>query len=408
MPQEKFDVIIVGCGPAGSSCAQFLARGGAKVLMIDKAKFPRDKTCGDAISGKSSSILRELDLEKEIESRPHAKIFGVTLSFPNGSIVEIPIAKRRGQQGYGYCCRRMVFDNLMFEAAKKSASVVQQFQVTELIMEENKVVGVKGTDLANNKQKEFHAKVVVGADGALSIVAKKLGVDEVDPNHYVSATRVYYKNVKGVSDKIEIHFVEDIMPGYFWIFPLENGYANVGVGMLFSQIKKRSISLKDATFDIIKNNQRFKERFKDAQIAEDIRAWTLPLGSKHRKSAFAGAVLIGDAASLIDPFSGEGVGNALTSGKIAAETILEAIAANDFSEAFLQRYEDRLRDTLDKELQTSYKLQRLGTNRFLLNTIIGKAAKKEEVRNVIAHTLTEETPLKDLVSPISLLKMLLA
>src|SRR3989344_8172230 len=105
---KQYDVIIVGAGPAGSTASMFLAKKGIKVLLLDRASFPRDKTCGDAISGKSARVLKELGLDKDLEKKDHAKIYGVILSSPNGAIVEVPIPKHPdGTVRYGYCSRRM-------------------------------------------------------------------------------------------------------------------------------------------------------------------------------------------------------------------------------------------------------------------------------------------------------------
>ena len=407
MPSSKqYDVIIAGAGPAGSTCAMFLAKKGIKVLLLDRASFPRDKTCGDAISGKSARVLKELGLDKDLEKKDHAKIYGVILSSPNGSVVEVPIPKQAdGTARYGYCSRRMVYDNLLFENAKKAVDTIEKFNVTDIIMENDYVAGLKGTNLDTNEEMEFRAKIIVGADGAHSIIAKKLKVDEVDDSHYVSAIRAYYKGVEGMKGMIEIHFVEDLMPGYFWIFPLENGLANVGVGMLFKDMKKKKVSLKNSMFKAIENNSLFKERFRNAKLDGDVKGWTLPLGSKHRKLAFNGCVLLGDAASLIDPFTGEGVGNAMTSGQIASDVIAEAISQNNFSEQFFMKYEQRLWTKLDPELKTSYRLQRMGSSKLLLNFVMGKAAKKEKIREILSHTLVEEVPLKNIVNTFGLIKL---
>lgn len=407
--ENEFDAIVVGGGPAGSACAVFLARKGTKVLLVDKAVFPRDKVCGDAISGKSISVLRELGLEQEIEKRPHGKVNGVTLSSPNGSIVKIPIPKNYGRKGEGYCARREVFDNMLFETAikEKNVSGIQGFLATDLIIEENFVKGIKGTELKTKELKEFRAKLVVGADGSHSIVASKLGVNVVDNNHYVTAIRAYYDDVKDLDGTIEIHFVEELIPGYFWIFPLEDGKANVGAGMLFSDLKKRDIKLPESMFKTIQQNKLFKERFQGAKLIDQVRGWTLPLGSKHRKMAFNGAVLLGDAASLIDPFTGEGIGNALVSAKLASKVITQALEELNYSEEFLKQYEKMLWEELDTELQTSYKMQRLGKYKFILNLVIGKAAKKPKLRETLSHTLVSEKPFKEIVTPLGLLKMLL-
>src|SRR3989344_2550855 len=372
MKENEFEVIVVGAGPGGGTTAAFLAKNGARVLLLDKASFPRDKTCGDAIGRRCETIMKELGIPKEVEKVPHAKIYGVTFSAPNGKIAEIAVPKGRASD-YSYCARREVFDNIVFQFAKKQKNVetIEQFMVTDVLQEkigdENFVVGVKGTDLKTKKEMEFRAKVVVGADGALSVVARKLGLNEVDLPHHCVAVRAYYDGVEGLTDKIEIHFVESSMPGYFWIFPVEDGKANVGIGMLSNEITERGIKLQELMFKVIENEPMFRERFKNAKLVSDVKGWTLPLGSKERKSYGNGSVLVGDAASLIDPFSGEGVGNAMLAGKIASGVILDCLKSNDFSENALKEYHQQLWKELGPELKTSYRLQRLGKSKLLLN-----------------------------------------
>ncbi|MEM4255361.1 MAG: geranylgeranyl reductase family protein [Candidatus Norongarragalinales archaeon] len=405
---ENYDVIIVGGGPAGSTCATFLGQMAHKVLLLDKAKFPRDKTCGDAISGKSMGVLREMGLLQGVEAIDNEKIYGVTFSSPEGYVVEIPF---RTEENVGYCARRLVYDNLLFQHCKKFATVMEEFAVTDVVKEGDFVVGVKGISMKDKTPREFRAKVVVGADGATSIVANKLGLDKIDENHHCVAVRAYYKGVTGMTKNIELHFVQSIVPGYFWIFPLDNGLANVGAGLLTKDFKQKKINLKEWMLNEIKTNPLFKERFANAEQVSEVKAWNLPFGSKRRKNHGNGFVLIGDAASLIDPFTGEGIGNAMTSGKIAANTIHEAFSKNDFSEVTLFKYEKDLSAELDNELQKSYKLQKRGSwningNYWLLNYIVKKAATNKHARDMIAETLANETARKELTSPLVYLKIL--
>ena len=409
--KEEFDVIVVGAGPGGSSCASFLAKNKAKVLLLDKAVFPRDKTCGDAISGKSLGILRELGWDKEVEKLKHGKVFGVTFSAPNGTLVSIPFPKKakkgkyKTESGKGYAVRREIFDDFVFQKTKKIVSkTIEGFNVTDLIKEDNKIVGVKGTDL-KGKEMEFKAKIVVGADGANSVIAKKVGLNKIHFDHHITALRAYYKNISGLNDTIEIHFVNSLLPGYFWIFPLENGMANVGVGMVTKDIRNKKINLQQAMFDVIEKDPVFMKRFSKAKMVSPVKGWTLPLGSKKRKVFGDNFVLVGDAASLIDPFSGEGVGNAMTSGKLSSQVILKALQKNDFSEAFLKEYADNLWNELENELKTSYMLQRIGRIKFLLNFVLGKAASKKEIQEVISGMLANEEAKKDFVSPLFYLKL---
>ncbi|VVB73564.1 Digeranylgeranylglycerophospholipid reductase [uncultured archaeon] len=400
---NEYDVIIVGAGPAGSSCAMFLGREGNKVLLIDKAKFPRDKTCGDACSGKSVSVLRELGLLDEIETSAHGKIFGVIFSSPNGTVLEVPGKEAKAS---GFVCRREVLDNIIFKGAKKYVNTLEEFTVTDLLREGNQVVGVTGID-KSGKQQQFRAKIVAGADGAASVVAQKVGMFELDGAHHCTAVRGYYDGVTGMKEMIEIHFTKTVLPGYLWIFPYEDGTANVGVGMLTKDIKKYKINLKELMEKEIHENPIFKERFANAKPITDVKGWNLPLGSKIRKHiAGDGWVLLGDAASLIDPFSGEGMGNAMTSAKIAFRTISRSLRLGSYSEKILHEYEEELKRELKDEMAMSYNLQRLGKHQFMLNFVIGKAVKNAEMRDMISTMVVNEEAKKGFVSPLFYLKLL--
>ncbi|MBI5553749.1 MAG: geranylgeranyl reductase, partial [Candidatus Diapherotrites archaeon] len=146
---------------------------------------------------------------------------------------------------------------------------------------------------------------------------------------------------------------------------------------------------------------------KDAKLVSDIRVWTLPLASKRRKLYGNGFVLCGDAGSLIDPFSGEGVGNAMTSGYLAAQTIEKAFKTKDFSEKTLAEYDQALWDEIGDEIRTSHFLQRAGRIKPLLNFIVGKAAKKKEIADIISGMLGNEEAKKGFKSPLFYLRLFL-
>ncbi len=415
----SFDVIVCGAGPGGSTTAAYLGRLGRSVLLLDKAKFPRDKTCGDALSGKSMRVVRELGLVKEVEKLPHGSIRGVTFSSPNGALASVPFqsddANREG--GTGYCLRRMHTDNLFFQAAKNTQNVTvrEQFQVQEVIFEDGKAVGVKGIDLSSPSREEtaFRAKVIVGADGVNSAIARSCLGEKADlePAHSCDAVRVYYSGISGLTDQIEIHFVKSIMPGYFWIFPMEDGTSNVGLGLvskdLQERMKKEKTGLVQMLNHIIKEEPMFKERFANAKPLSPVTGWRLPFGSYRRQLAGEGWVLVGDAASLVDPFSGEGVGNATTAGRLAAQFIDEAIERNDLSRLSLGRYEAALWNELGAELATSYRMQQLGRHEWLLNLVIGKAATKPKVRELISASLASEHAKMKFDNPLTYVWLLL-
>ncbi|MHB8585500.1 MAG: NAD(P)/FAD-dependent oxidoreductase [Thermoplasmatota archaeon] len=411
--RPEFDLIVVGGGPGGAATAAFAAREGLNVLLLEKATFPRDKTCGDAISGKSASVLREMGLIDAVEAAPHSIAEGVRFTSPKREEVTIPFPKNVDPTGIknskmynyvtpGYVSRRLVFDDIVFQHAKaqKNVTTIENVEVKDLLMEEGRVTGVVAK-LAG-AEKRFTSKLVVGADGAMSVVAQKVGAFERDHDHWIGAFRVYYEGVTGMTKDIEIHFVEDLIPGYFWIFPLENGLANIGAGMIETDLQGRArrdgkkVQLKETTYKIMREHPLFKDRFANAkEVPGSFHGWLLPLGSKPRKIHGPGWMLVGDAAALIDPFSGEGIGNALVSGRFAAQTAAEAVLKNDYSAKTLAPYEARVRSELDRELQMSYKLQQLGRRRWLLNFVIHRAATKPEVRDIISSMLADREKKED-------------
>lgn len=408
----KFDVIIVGAGPGGSGTALHLKDTNLSIALIDKESFPRDKTCGDGVSGKGSKILKELGLFDKLFELPHGPGYGVWMSSPKG--VDIIIDSRTmnpNAKPHGAIVRRYDFDNFLFQNAKSLPNVktFEKTTVVDLIKEGDQYTGVK-MKLENGEIITANAKIIVGADGANSVVANKLGVAFRDPAHHVTAIRAYYDGVEGMREVIEIHFVEDVLPGYFWIFPLEGKKANVGIGMLDKDIRNKKVNLQKVMEKVINEHPKFKDRFKNAKMISPIKGWSLPLGSKRRKPYFNGVLLVGDAAGLIDPLTGEGIGNALLSSKLAAQTIKKAFEVNDFTEKTLSFYDELLKKELDPELKTMYRIQRLGSIKFLLNMFFDKATKKRELSELLTSTIVSEDTLqykKKLTDPIFLIKNLL-
>ncbi|MFH1587820.1 MAG: geranylgeranyl reductase family protein [Candidatus Diapherotrites archaeon] len=387
--KNSFDVIVVGSGPAGSSAAVFCSNKGFRVLLLDKEFFPRDKTCGDGISGKSVSLLKELGMNLSNEKVERSMIKSLTLSSPKGEIVKLILGERE-ETHVGFCCPRKSFDNLLYENAKKQENVtaLNGFTATDLLWEGKQIVGIKGITKEGIELK-FNAKIVVACDGANSVLRKKYGLFDSDKNNWIIALRAYYDDVE-ISDEnsIELHFIEGILPGYFWIFPVSKTKANVGLGIVESFVGKKNLKLKEEMLKAIEENPLFKERFKNAKIISEIKGWRLPIASRHRKNYGNGILFCGDAAGLIDPFTGEGIGNALLSGKIASVAVQNAFAVNDFSESTLTEFDELLwSKELRAELKKSTNLMNLSKYSFLLNYVIGKAAKNKAIADYLSESI---------------------
>lgn len=401
-----YDVIIVGGGPAGATAALYAKRLGLKSIIVDKAIFPRDKICGDALSGKSVRILNELNLIDEVEKLDGSVINRITFGSPNNKKFDVYLSgsETNNHITKGFVIPRKIFDNFLFQEAKNVTDVKEGFTVKDLLFENGFVTGISGENQSGETE-IIKAPVVLGCDGYNSIVARKLKLYEMDMENTSVAIRCYYEGVKGLSDQIELHFVKEVNPGYIWLFPAGDGKANIGIGLSKSDAKKEKRTLREILDEITKSDY-FKDRFSDAKQLEKPVGWNLPLGSIHRKNHGDGFMLLGDAAGLIDPFTGEGIGNAMVSGKYAMETIAKCKNNKDFSEKALSEYDTILWDEIGKELKTSTKLQQLARSRFLLNFVINRAARNEEVQNIISGMLSNEIPKDELSSPMFYFKIL--
>ena len=373
---KVFDAIVVGGGPAGSIASMYLKRAGKDVLLIDKAKFPRDKICGDAQGRKLARIMKELGIYDDYKLLPGQPIYGLRLSSPNGIQIDMDLIDRATGTP-GYIIRRIDIDNFLFRKAQSFG--VEAWEETELLD-----IAFEGGNIREllvkrqGKETRLKARLYIAADGANSVFARKLGLKN-PPEHFIVALRAYYKNVEGMKDLIEIHLLKDLLPGYFWIFPLPNKEANVGLGMVISEKNKRGVNLVDELKKAVAENPLFTERFKEAQLVDGIKAWNLPLASYRRKCHGPNYLLTGDAAGLIDPLSGEGVGTASISARLAAQIAVKALDSGQFTG--ISQYEQMLWEEIGQEIKASYRIQRLGHRfPFLLNKLMSKASKNQEFR----------------------------
>ena len=401
-----YDAIIVGAGPAGSSAAIYCNKLGLNTLLLDKSIFPRDKICGDALSGKSVKILEELDLLQDLDKLDGAIVNRIIFGNPNHSECELHLNKSLNKRhiSHGFVIPRKIFDNYLFKKASDVSNVVSGFNVEDLIYNKSQVIGVKGKSI-NGEQKKYFGNIVLGADGPYSIISRKSGLYNSDMNYTAVGLRCYYENVEDLTDQIELHYVNETIPGYFWIFPAGNKKANIGVGLLKSRAKKKKYNLQQIMKQVI-NSKNFKYRFKNSNALEKPKGWNLPFGNTKRGNHGNGFLLLGDAAGLVDPFTGEGIGNAMESGKIAADIVLKAKKINNFSNQILSEYDKVLWEYLGSELKTSTLLLKLAHYRILLNFVIDRASRNKNIKNMISGMLANEVPKTELSNPMFYLKTL--
>jgi len=399
METQKYDVVIVGAGPAGCAAAYMLSGNGLKIALLDKETFPRDKICGDALG---SDVAKQFHRISESLSENFSgfknKIPSSGVRFYTPRHQQLDVAFKKPETGYdgGFVAKRLDFDNFFFSqiANLPDIDIFQNQKISSVINDPGKIILESAT-------KRFEASFALGADGAQSILNKKLTGNTVEKNHYSAGVRQYYSNVKGFHSEnyIELHFYKEILPGYLWVFPLANNQANVGLGIRSDIVSKKQLNLKKELTRLLNTQPALKDRFKEAIPIDDIQGYGLPLGSKKRTLSGNRFLLLGDAAGLIDPFSGEGIANAIRSGRIAAAHVQKAFEQNKFDAGFNILYDKDIYNKMWKEFKLGHALQKLFQYPFMINFLAKKANNNKSVQTLLSSMLTDIDLKKELIKP---------
>jgi flavin-dependent dehydrogenase len=281
----------------------------------------------------------------------------------------------------------MDFDHFLIQEVKSGPNIDFR-EETEIIRYEKTETGY----LLHRKDGEigFNCRLLLVADGAHSAFARKQAGLAKDPAHHAASVRAYYKGVKGLEsgNLIELHFLKNILPGYFWIFPLPDGRANVGLGIRSDVVSKKRINLRKEFEALMQNHPALRERFAEAELEGLIEGYGLPLGSKQRPISGDHYMLLGDAGHLIDPLTGEGIGNAFYSGIIAAE-----------------QYDIRVARVLGSEMKLSYRLQKLLSYPSVANLLARIMSGNSRLIEVFTRMYNDFELRLQLINPIFWLKM---
>ena len=348
------EVVVVGAGPSGSATAITLSRQGHDVLLLDRAEFPRDKTCGDGIPAGAIEILYSLGMEEKVRRAGFYPVDRILLSSPRGHVLEADL--KPGETGASsYVVPRMQFDGLIQQHAVDSGVDFRQAQVQKPIIEDGKVVGVRAK--MDGAVEEIRAKIVVGADGVTSAVARALRPDKHEDKHRAIALRCYTQDLEVRPHQVEFYLYNDILPGYAWIFPYSDGQTNLGLGMRLDEYRDVDRSLEEMV-DVFLAMPLIKERLARGGELKDVAVWQLDFGSRSMQRAYDGSILVGDAAGLINPLTGGGIHNGLQSAMLAGEIIHDALAKGNVSLNTLRRYDVELEERMRTNMRRSSWIQK--------------------------------------------------
>lgn len=378
------DVIVVGAGPAGSSTAWSLARAGVEVLLLDRARFPRDKPCAEYLSPQASRILADMGALGECERAGAAQLSGMTVRSPDGHYIRGDFAATHGFRGFrdrGLALRRLILDSILLERARAAgASVVEGTRVTDLLRDTaGRVSGVQ-TLSASSRSARMRARLIVGADGLRSVVARRAGLAAAFRFPRRLALIAHYAGVDGVGTHGEMHVERD---GYMGLADVGAGVTNVAVVVPATAARGLAGDVGSFMETWISRRPHVAPRFLRAHRLENVRA-TGPFAVHSRRAWTPGAALVGDAADFFDPFTGEGIYAALRGGELLAATAIDALegAERRADEALRSYHEARRREFSGK---------------WMVERLVGLAVAWPPLMNRVARCLSRDKEMADLL-----------
>jgi geranylgeranyl reductase family protein len=397
---ELYDVVVIGAGPGGAATAAFLARTGLRVILLDKFEFPRDKTCGDALSPGALHILGALGLADSLRQSGY-RVDEVAITSPEGLTVKAPIPDHPVYPAHAFVVPRFLLDDLILNASLTAGAEFQggtHVHSIERGRENLTVIGESG-----RSQRRLSARMVVLAVGANLRLLRSMNLIDGRVG-YAHAARAYFEGITGLARRLEIRFDGAELPGYGWIFPVSPDTANVGVGLLPRRGRKPPGAA--SLLAQFLSSSHLTARFESAHQVGPIKGF--PIRTDFQRSQTIGdrMLLVGEAAGLVNPFTGEGIDYALESARIASESLMACFEQGDFSRRSLSRHDRALRHRFQRLFVLSHRMRRQYMNPILLDPLIRACARWPELTDLLVRTLLTYADPGEAIRPAVMLKVL--
>jgi geranylgeranyl reductase family protein len=320
----KYDVIIVGAGPAGSTAAARLAKSGARVLLLEQKRMPREKLCGEFITPECFPTLRRLGVIDQVIAAGAHKLTELCLCLPNQRVIRMPIAEISDEADWALSLSRARLDQILLQQARQAGAIcLEGIAVKRCLFENQKPCGVEAIRLGDGKLVSFKAQLIIDASGRNSRLTVNRN-ERVGRGRRLYAMKAHLEGVRGVNDQVELHFFPE---GYGGLSRVENGLVNLCFIASELTLRRAGGNLAEVMRQTIMTSELAREHLIGARVVG--RWYTAgPLSFGKRDLSLSAIIAIGDSAGMIDPFTGTGIQVAMRSGEIAAEAIIEARSAN--------------------------------------------------------------------------------
>jgi flavin-dependent dehydrogenase len=394
------EVIVVGAGPGGSSTAWQLARSGVDVLLVDRAHFPRDKPCAEYLSPEASRVLAVMGALERCEAAGGATLAGMIVRSPNGARIHGDFVAGHGFRGFrdrGLALRRRLLDAILLDCARTAgARVAEGIRVADVLRDARGAVHGVRTLEPGGTVRELTARLVVGADGLRSAIARRLKLARYARAPRRVALVTHYRDVRGMGAYGEMHVERD---GYVGLADVGGGVTNVA--LVIPRRHAHLVAGDPAAFldAWLRTRPHLAPRFARAERITPVHA-TGPFAQHARRAWAPGAALVGDAADFFDPFTGEGIYAALHGGELLAPHLLEALAARTphAADLALAAYDRTRRHTFSGKWTVERLVSLAVSFPALMNHTASRLSKRKDLADLLVGVAGDFIPAREVLS----------